>query len=152
MIRRNSWPKACNCVVFKAFIKTVYQKIKNILQRIFNGFNLSPTTAAIPLTPGRLVMRDCVLSSGICEDNLFPEYVHARSCKFPFSTNTLFPWFGIISRLDIFGRKRGFFITIWRSCGYQDCAYNIGVIKIKVAGTIATIFKTQPIRKKGGKA
>ena len=59
--------KSNNYVVLIAFMKTVCQKIKYILQRTSNRINLSPTTPAIELTPGRFVTRPCSLSSGICD-------------------------------------------------------------------------------------
>lgn len=92
------------------------------------------------LMTGRYVMRFYALSSSTCnreidsfdissEDNFSWKLSIPGGTSFLFRLNDTFP---ILTKsmdgLGIFGRRREFFTVSWKSRGYQDCAYHIGVV------------------------
>ena len=126
------------------------------------GINLTFTTPANPLSPGRLVIRYWPWP-GICDKcgrefwysitfQSFPETLHATNCSWlPSCARWFCPW-GPCNSVVRLGRIMGFWTDIASNVAYHGWASHEGVTIRRRDWSFLTLACTFPIKQIGGNA
>ena len=163
MISKYRWPVRTNWAILLPFFIKKCQKFKNFSYITCKGINLSFTTPASPLSPGRLVTRYWPWPSGVCNKcgsefwysftfQDFPESFHVTNCSWLSSCKGCFcPW-GPCRNVVRLCRIMGCWTDVASNAVHHGWVCYAGVMIRRRDWSFLTLACTFPIKQIGGNA
>ena len=163
MISKYCWPVRTNWAILLPFFIKKRQKFKNFNYITCKGVNLSFTTPASPLSPGRLVTRYWPWPSGVCNKcgsefwysltfQDFPESFHVTNCSWLSSCKGCFcPW-GPCRNVVRLCRIMGCWTDVASNAVYHGWVCYADVMIRRRDWSFLTLACTFPIKQIGGNA
>ena len=163
MISKYCWPVRTNWAILLPFFIKKCQKFKNFNYITCKGVNLSFTTPASPLSPGRLVTRYWPWPSGVCNKcgsefwysftfQDFPESFHVTNCSWLSSCKGCFcPW-GPCRNVVRLCRIMGCWTDVASNAVYHGWVCYADVMIRRRDWSFLTLACTFPIKQIGGNA
>ena len=137
---RNGWPMQIYCSIVVKVVEKKGQVFYDFLHRCLKRINFLFKTPVNPFSPVWLVIRECFLSSGFCNNSKFQWALHYQWMY------KIFWHIGISFPL---GSSTGFLPQSFKSSGYQGCVPQTGAIRIRIGTHSCFIFSNLKIYWKG---